>query len=61
VLPRAYSRPHQRSTTAYLVLDGDVPGWHVTLSTFLGHVTAFKKCHASLISQPKVRRVTPAP
>ena len=41
--------------------DGDVPSWHVTLSTFLRHVVALKKCHVSLISQANIRPVTPAP
>jgi hypothetical protein len=36
-------------------------GGHVTLSTFLLHVTALKECHASLIFRAKVRPVTPAP
>jgi hypothetical protein len=31
----------------------------VTLSVFLGHVIALKKCHVSLISQANVRPVTP--
>jgi len=42
-------------------LDGDVPSWHVTPSAFLVHVSALKKCHVSLISQPNVRPVTLAP
>jgi len=41
-------------------LDGDVPDWHVTLSTFLVHVIALKKCHVPLISHANVRPVTPA-
>jgi hypothetical protein len=40
-------------------LCGIVPSWHVTLSAFLRHVTALKKCHVPLISQTNVRPVTP--
>jgi hypothetical protein len=34
-------------------------GGHVTLSTFVVHVIALKKCHVSLIFQTNVRPVTP--
>jgi hypothetical protein len=42
-------------------LCGIVASGHVTLSAFLRHVTALKKCHVPLIYQTNVQPVTPAP
>jgi hypothetical protein len=56
---RASGHVVRAEPSAPLLLDGDAPSWHVTLSIFLLPVIALKKCHVSLISQANVRPVTP--